>query len=254
MSDTFSVTRPVLFALGAALALALGGCNMATRIASIGQEPPLSRIENPLESREYRPVSMPMPAPEPVARQANSLWRPGARQFFKDQRAARIGDIVTVNVNINEKAQLNNSTERTRESSDKAGLPKFFGFESSLNRILPQAVDPSSLVEFGADSGSKGTGKVQRNETVNVKVAAVVTQILPNGNMVIQGRQEVRVNYEVRELVISGVVRPEDITSTNSVNHTQIAEARIAYGGRGQLSDLQQPRYGQQLFDIVFPW
>jgi flagellar L-ring protein precursor FlgH len=214
MSDTFSVTRPVLFALGAALALALGGCNMATRIASIGQEPPLSRIENPLES----------------------------------------GDIVTVNVNIHEKAHLNNSTERTRESSDKAGLPKFFGFESSLNRILPQAVDPSSLVEFGADSGSKGTGKVQRNETVNVKVAAVVTQILPNGNMVIQGRQEVRVNYEVRELVISGVVRPEDITSTNSVNHTQIAEARIAYGGRGQLSDLQQPRYGQQLFDIVFPW
>jgi flagellar L-ring protein precursor FlgH len=238
----------------AACALALGGCNLTSRLASIGDPPPLSRIEDPTEAREYRPISLPMPAPEIVSRQANSLWRPGARQFFKDQRAQRVGDILTVSVNIKEKAALNNTSERSRSNNETADLPRFLGFETSLAAKLPQAISPGAMIDFGSDSGSKGKGKVERDETVNVKVAAIVTQVLPNGNLVIQGRQEVRVNFEVRELLVSGVVRPEDIAATNTVAHTQIAEARIAYGGRGQLSDVQQPRYGQQLFDIVFPW
>jgi flagellar L-ring protein precursor FlgH len=242
------------FALLGAAALGLGACNMASRLANVGSEPELSRIENPTLQRDYQPVSLPMPAPEQVTRHANSLWRPGARQFFKDQRARKVGDILTVNVAINEKAELSNSTERSRTASEAAKLPKFLGYEASLGRILPQAVDPTSLVDLGSDSGSKGSGKVQRDETVNAKVAAIVTQVLPNGNLVIQGRQEVRVNYEMRHLLVSGVVRPEDITATNTVNHTQIAEARIAYGGRGVISDVQQPRYGQQLFDIIFPF
>jgi flagellar L-ring protein precursor FlgH len=240
--------------LAVVLSFALGGCNLASRLAAIGEPPALSRIEDPTTLREYRPVALPMPPPESVVRHANSLWRPGARQFFKDQRARRIGDILTVNVNIKEKAALNNSTERSRNSKETADLPAFLGYEGSLSRILPNAIAPQALIDLGSDSGSKGSGKIEREETISLKVAAVVTQILPNGNLVIQGRQEVRVNYEVRELMVTGVVRPEDIASTNSVNHTQIAEARIAYGGRGQVSDLQQPRYGQQLFDIVFPW
>lgn len=240
--------------LAAVLSFALGGCNLANRLAAIGEEPALSRIEDPTTLRDYKPVALPMPPPEPVVRHANSLWRPGARQFFKDQRARRIGDILTVNVDIKEKAALNNTTERSRNSKETADLPSFLGYEGALNRILPNAISNQALVDMGSDSGSKGSGKIQRDETISLKVAAVVTQILPNGNLVIQGRQEVRVNYEVRELQVTGVVRPEDIASTNSVNHTQIAEARIAYGGRGQVSDLQQPRYGQQLFDIVFPW
>jgi flagellar L-ring protein precursor FlgH len=240
--------------LAVVLSFALGGCNLASRLAAIGEPPALSRIEDPTTLREYRPVALPMPPPESVVRHANSLWRPGARQFFKDQRARRIGDILTVNVNIKEKAALNNSTERTRNAKETADLPAFLGYEGQLKRVLPDAIAPKSLIDLGSDSGSKGSGKIEREETISLKVAAVVTQILPNGNLVIQGRQEVRVNYEVRELMVTGVVRPEDIASTNSINHTQIAEARIAYGGRGQMSDLQQPRYGQQLFDIVFPW
>lgn len=240
--------------LTSALVLALGGCNMVSRLANIGGEPNLSRIEDPTRQRDYKPVAMPMPAPEVVQRQANSLWRPGSRQFFKDQRAARVGDILTVSVNVSEKAELNNTTERSRTNSDSATLDSFLGYETKLNKVFPSAIDNTSLIDLGSAMGNKGSGKIQRGETISVKVAAIVTQILPNGNLVVQGRQEIRVNYEVRELLVSGVVRPEDITATNTVQHTQMAEARIAYGGRGQISDVQQPRYGQQVWDIIFPW
>jgi flagellar L-ring protein precursor FlgH len=123
-----------------------------------------------------------------------------------------------------------------------------------LSKILPEGVNPNSLVSLGSSSKSIGSGEVDRSETITMTIAAVVTQILPNGNMVIWGHQEVRVNFEVRELMVDGVIRPEDISSSNTIKHTQIAEARIAYGGRGQLTDVQQPRYGQQVLDIILPF
>jgi flagellar L-ring protein precursor FlgH len=126
--------------------------------------------------------------------------------------------------------------------------------ESRLKGFLPDAVDPSSLVNAGSDSSSSGSGSVDRSETINLTIAAVVTQVMPNGNLVIQGQQEVRVNSEVRELTVSGIVRPEDISNLNTIKHTQISEARISYGGRGQLTDVQQPRWGQQFFDLIWPW
>ncbi len=236
------------------MAAALSACNISDRILAIGDEPALSAIQNPVKQKDYKPVSLPMPRPKAVIREANSLWRPGARAFFKDQRAARIGDILTVTVSIADSAKVNNTTTRTRKNAEDSDLTNFLGYENKLAKVLPQSVDPSSLVSLGSTSESTGTGKVDRSETINLEVAALVTQILPNGNLVISGRQEVRINYEVRELLISGVVRPEDITADNRIKHSQIAEARIAYGGRGQLSDVQQPRYGQQLFDVIFPF
>jgi flagellar L-ring protein precursor FlgH len=252
----FPVSLPKMAKLAAALTISavLSACNMSTRLANIGQEPPLTTIQNPTTDRNYRPVSLPMPTPEPVTRQANSLWRSGARAFFKDQRAQRVGDLLTVNVTISDQAKLNNTTTRTRGSSEDATIPALAGIEGQLSKVFPESVDPSDLVDFGANSSHTGTGTVDRSETLSVKLAALVTQVLPNGNLVISGRQEIRVNYEVRELVVAGVVRPEDITAINTINSEQIAEARIAYGGRGQLSDVQQPRYGQQIYDIIFPF
>ncbi|SLN77134.1 flagellar basal body L-ring protein FlgH [Oceanibacterium hippocampi] len=241
-------------ALSAILLTALAGCNAYSRIASIGEEPPLSPIENPVQQRNYKPVALPMPKPEPMVHQANSLWRPGSRAFFKDQRASRVGDILTINVTIEDSASLDNTTSRTRASGEDANLTNLLGLETQLARLLPNAVDPTNLVNLGANSSATGSGTVDRAEKINLKLAAIITQVLPNGNFVITGRQEMRVNYEVRELQVTGVVRPEDISSLNTVNSAQIAEARIAYGGRGHISDVQQARYGQQLYDIIFPF
>lgn len=238
----------------AAASLALAGCNAAQRLSEVGSPPKISAIQNPAQMQGYRPVSMPMPMPEMAPQSANSLWRPGSRAFFKDQRAALIGDIMTVTVNVDDEAKFNNKTTRRRQSGDSAGMPKLLGYEASLGKILPDAVDPANLLDLSSDHSSVGNGEMQREETIKVNLAAVVTQVLPNGNLVIAGRQEVRINYELRELTVSGVVRPEDISANNTISSEKIAEARITYGGRGTLSDIQQPRYGQQIMDIVFPF
>ena len=242
------------FTAAAALAASLTGCSVAERLATVGQEPKLTNVQNPMQNPNYRPVSLPMPTQQSDIRHANSLWRTGARQFFKDQRAATVGDILTVTIAISDKAELSNSTTRTRDNSETAGLPSFLGYEGSLSRILPEAINPSSLVDMSSTTNSTGTGEISRDETINLKLAAVVTQRLPNGNLVVHGRQEMRVNFEVRELQIAGVIRPEDIASDNTISYDKIAEARISYGGRGHITDVQQPRYGQQVFDIIWPF
>jgi len=219
------------------------------RITQIGQAPPLSPIAVPPV-----PVSVPQPLPLPEPRGVNALWRPGSRSFFRDPRAQKAGDILTVNIDIGDQAKIANTSSRSRAADESAGAANLLGLESRLQGILPDAVDPANLVNFNSDSKSTGTGSVDRSETINLTVAAVVVQVMPNGNLVIQGQQEVRVNNEVRVLLVSGVVRPEDIASNNTIKHTQIAEARISYGGRGQITDVQQPRYGQQFFDIIWPF
>jgi len=236
------------------IGLSLSACNMMNRLASVGEAPKLSTIDSPAPLAAPQAVSLPMPAPLPVERQPNSLWRPGSRAFLKDQRASNVGDILTVIIEIDDNAAISNTTTRSRTNGEDASASAFLGYETSIARIFPEAFDPTNLVELESDSNSEGSGEVNRNESINLRVAALVTQVLPNGNLVLAGRQEIRVNYEKRELQVAGIIRPEDITSTNTIDYDQIAEARIAYGGQGQISDLQQPRYGQQVFDILWPF
>jgi flagellar L-ring protein precursor FlgH len=239
----------------AAVLLSTTACGtMADRLSQIGEPPPMSPISNPTHAYGYRPVSMPMPEPQVVERQANSLWRSGSRAFFKDQRASRVGDILTIMIEINDKAELENQTTRTRNTSENLGVPNMLGFEGELGSILPETVDPSALLGVTGSTNNTGNGSIGRTEKINLQVAGVITQILPNGNLVMQGSQEIRVNYEVRVLNISGVIRPEDITSANTISYEKIAEARINYGGRGQITDVQQPRYGSQVLDIISPF
>lgn len=236
-------------------ALALGGCsNMLDRLSAIGEGPDLSPIENSTMQPGYRPVSLPMPSPLVAAFEPNSLWRTGARAFFEDQRARKIGDILTVLIQIDDDADLDNATSRTRDNNEDATIGALFGYEAALGAVLPEAVVNTDLVDIDSDSSAVGTGTIARGETINLRIAAIVSQVLPNGNLVIHGTQEVRVNFEVRELMVDGVVRPQDISPDNTVSHDQIAEARIVYGGRGTLTNVQQPRYGQQLFDVIYPF
>jgi flagellar L-ring protein FlgH len=237
------------------VSLAIVGCgNTLERIARVGEEPPLKPIENPNAQTLYQPVSLPMPDPVLASRQPNSLWRQGSRAFFKDQRAGRVGDILTVVIEIEDEATLDNQTSRTRSADESAGLDNLLGYETKLDDIFNDDVVPSDLVNADSDSTSTGTGSTAREEEIDLRMAAVITQVLPNGNLVIQGSQQVRVNYEMRDLAVKGVIRPEDITAVNEVPYDKIAEARISYGGEGTISDLQQPRYGQQVFDILFPF
>jgi flagellar L-ring protein FlgH len=233
------------------LALSLAGCGNLERISRIGRAPDMSPVASPTADPSWRPVSMPMPAPQEAPAVANSLWRPGSRTFLRDQRAAQVGDVITVLVSIQDEAQLQNRTQRARQGNDKLGLPQVFGMQT---RWLPRGASPEALLEASGGQTSDGNGTVKRGETVTLRLAATVTQVLPNGNLVVAGRQEVRVSAELRELAVQGVIRPQDIASDNTIKHDRLAEARIAYGGRGTLSDLQQPRYGQQLLDAILPF
>ncbi|MFN3700223.1 MAG: flagellar basal body L-ring protein FlgH [Alphaproteobacteria bacterium] len=230
------------------------GCGAADRISNIGAPPAMSPISNPMAAKDFQPVSLPMPAPKKSETQMNSLWASDRQTFFKDQRASDVGDIITVMIDIKDEASLDNTTSRTRTSNENAALNALLGIEQSLNRILPEAVDNTRLVDGGAGSSYRGTGAVEREEEITVRLAAIITQILPNGNMAIHGRQEVLVNFEKRILQVNGVIRPQDVSVGNTISYDQIAEARIVYGGEGHLTDMQQPRYGQQLYDIIFPF
>ncbi len=232
----------------------LCACGTVDRIGNIGKTPQTSAIVNPTAAVGYQPVSLPMPTPKNVTPQQNSLWVADRTTFFKDQRANDVGDIITVVIDIDDSAALENESERSRSSNEEAGLPSLLGYEQALDRILPQAIDNANLIDFDSTSASNGKGSTEREETVEVQLAALITQILPNGNMVIRGSQEVVVNFEKRILQVDGVIRPEDISVANTISYEQIAEARIAYGGEGHITDMQQPRYGQQLYDIVFPF
>jgi flagellar L-ring protein precursor FlgH len=239
--------------------LSLTACgNAMERIDAIGKKPPLSAVNNPQTSKDYAPVTWPLPEPEPSsARTANSLWQPGGRAFFRDQRAGRVGDILRVNIAINDQAKLDNATDRNRDSSETAAAPAILGAENQLEHLFPlTGLEPNaaSLLNITGKSKSNGDGSIDRKEKVRTQIAALVTQVLPNGNLVIEGSQEILVNYEVREISVRGVIRPQDINSDNTIESNQVAQARIVYSGRGQITDVQQPRWGQQLVDVISPF
>lgn len=241
----------------------LSGCGSVGRLQRVGRAPKMTPppadpvapvIEPSLGDRAAAHRAGKGDRVRPAATPSASLFRTGAGAFFHDQRASRAGDVLTIRINIADKAVLDNSTTRSRTGAETAGLSSLLGLESQLVKVLPGHPDPSKLVDSNSNSTSSGAGNTARSEQINTTIAAIVTDVLPNGNLMVQGRQEVRVNFELRELIVSGIVRPEDIARDNSILHSQIAEARISYGGRGQLTDAQQARWGQQIYDALFPF
>ena len=232
----------------------LTGCAaLSDRIKQLGEPPALSAVDNPTAKPGYKPVQMPMPTPQPVVYNPNSLWRSGSRAFFNDQRAHVVGDLLTVKVNINDTAIFQDQTQLSRTTTEDFAITNFIG-ANALGGSVATAVLPGSLLTANSNSQMNGQGTINRQDQLVTNVAAVVTQVLPNGNMVIEGKQEVRLNAEMRELIVAGVVRPEDIESDNAIELQKIAEARVAYGGRGTLTNIQTERWGQQAVDIILPF
>ncbi len=221
--------------------LLLTGCGAGEQLSRLGKAPPLAPIELPPPARPAIAVA----AAAPRA----SLFDAAQASLYRDPRAARVGDLVTVRVEVSDSAQLDNSTEHTRSGSSSMGVPTLFGLE----KLLPNAVNAAKLFEGTSDSSNKGKGSAQRSEKIAAVIAARVVAIV-DGGLLIRGRQQVRVNHELRDLMVEGIIRPEDIAADNSIRHTQIAEARISYGGRGTLSDIQQPKWGQQALEAISPF
>ena len=238
-----------LLLLGPPLLGSLGACSTVREavrgpeLAPVGYPAALAPMDQRILARD---------TPQPAS--PNSLWRTGARTFFNDQRASKIGDILTVQINIDDSAKTSNTTSSSRTSGITAGVPHLLGLESSLGKILPGGFDPANAIQTNSKTTNDGAGAVNRAEKISLTIAAVVSGVLPNGNLVIQGTQEVRTNSEVRQLTVAGIVRPEDITSSNTIQHTQIAEARINYGGRGDISRVQKTPAGQSLIERFTPF
>lgn len=227
--------------LSFAILFTLSSCaKTISDLKAVGDKPQLSKLDPPVTWGVKS---------DSATRNPNSLWQPGSRDFFKDSRARGLGDILTVIVTVNDSAKMNNATTTTRTTNEDFGMTGLFDLQNQGYNITNAPI-------VGTTSGNSlaGTGVINRTDAINVNVAAMVKHILPNGNLIIEGTQEIRINTEVRELSIAGIVRQEDISAENSVTSAQIAEARISYGGRGNLSRVQQPRYGSQILDILLPW
>lgn len=238
------------------VALAATGCS---RLENVGKPPEMTPPGRPMPAMapiaaERIALATPRLLPPPESYAAGSLWRNGPSSLFGDRRAQTLGDIVTVVIEIDDKASISNETKRDRTGDESLSIAALLGLPSVADAILPAGAGLDPAASIASSSGSTGKGTVDRTEKITLRIAATVTDMLPNGHMVITGTQEIRVNYELRDLQVAGVVRPEDITRKNEITYDKIADARILYGGRGQITDVQQPRYGQQVADIILPF
>lgn len=231
--------------------LFLTGC---ADLKNVGKVPALTPIQGTDEHFAMTTTALPQTVERHRPTDTASLWNAGRQSLLGDRRAVQRGDILTVVIEIDDKAEISNSSARNRSGSESAGLPNLLGIPQRINEKLPAGATMADA--FGSNSSStfSGDGSVRRKEKLTLKVAATVVNVLQNGVLAIQGSQEVRVNFEIRELLITGYVRPEDISRQNQITYEKIASARISYGGRGQISSAQQPRYGQQVADIILPF
>ena len=237
-------------------ALAAFGLSVACASTPVGKPPELTPIvatPDRLAMVNYAiPQEIPLDPAFPGAQA--SLWTGDRGSLLGDRRAMQQGDILTVVIEIDDKAEITNSSDRSRSASQELGIPSLFGLPQRIDRALPDGASLGSAVGLNSTSTASGDGSVRRNEKLTLRVAATIVDVLPNGVLAIEGQQEVRVNFELRQLTVSGFVRPADITRQNEITYDKIASARVSYGGRGQISDMQQPRYGQQALEAALPF
>lgn len=231
--------------------LIVTGCG---RLDKVGRAPEFEPLEGSYQHHALYSANLPQDTEAGGATEASSLWTGGESSLFGDRRAGGRGDILTVVIEIDESAEISNSSDRSRSGREKMGIPSLLGIPQRIDSLLPEGASTAEAVSATSSSSYEGNGSVARNEKLTLRVAATVVEELPNGVLRIEGRQEVRVNFELRELIVTGYVRPVDVSRQNEITYDKIAGAQISYGGRGQISDVQQPRYGQQAADLLLPF
>jgi len=237
--------------------LGFGAVFLATacgRTDHIGKEPSFSKPTDSPEHSAMLSQGLPLRLEQKKASDHASLWSRERQSLLGDRRAVQRGDIMTVVIEIDEKAEISNATDRSRSGTESLGIPQLAGLPQRLNDNLPEGASAAELVGINSNSSSSGDGSVKRNEKLTLRVAATIVDVLPNGVLAISGSQELRVNFELRELLVTGYVRPADISRQNEITYDKIASARVSYGGRGQITDVQQPRIGQQVLDAILPF
>ncbi|MEM1074334.1 MAG: flagellar basal body L-ring protein FlgH [Pseudomonadota bacterium] len=233
------------------IVVGLSGC---ARFDHIGKAPTFSPNTATKEHNAMLSPGLPLRVEAETPTDAASLWSGARQSLLGDRRAIQRGDILTVVIEIDEEAEISNATDRSRSGSESLGIPELFGLPQRVDEDLPSGASLSNAVSINSSSASSGDGSVRRNEKLTLRVAATIVDVLPNGVLEISGSQELRVNFEMRELLVSGYVRPEDISRKNEITYDKIATARVSYGGRGQITDVQQPRIGQQVLDVILPY
>ncbi|MEF3048081.1 flagellar basal body L-ring protein FlgH [Pseudotabrizicola sp. L79] len=223
-------------------------------LAQVGKAPDFSALEGSYQHHAMYSAPFPEATDRDEPSDASSLWTATQASLLGDRRASQRGDIVTVVIEIDDRAEISNSTGRNRSGSQQMAIPSMLGIPQRVDRKLPDGASMADAVDTSSSSSFSGSGTVSRNERLTLRIAATVVEELPNGVLRIEGQQEVRVNFELRELIVTGYVRPADISRQNEVTYDKMAGARVSYGGRGQISDFQQPRYGQQVTDILLPF
>lgn len=233
----------------------LSSCQLAERLSNVGEPSELSQIQDPTLVSDYKPVTMPMPMAKRQTTKINSLWQSGSRAFFKDQRAGQVGDVLTVKIDLEEKNEINKDFQAGRTTTDASNITNLFGYEEYLGKIFPSTVNKNKLTTVNSVSNINSVGnKKKREDTLKIELAATIIQILPNGNMVIEGRQDVRISGELKTVDVKGIIRREDITSDNSITYDKVAEARISSVGKGEMSDLARVPWGQETLDKILPF
>lgn len=188
------------------------------------------------------------------ATKLTSLWSSSPKSLFGDRRASQLGDILTVVIELDEEAELQNSVTTNRTNSDNLGVTAFLGLPQKLNGILPAGASTSPAIDLSNSRSLSGKGSVKRKEKLTLRLAARVNAVLPNGYLGLVGRQEIMVNNEVRHLQVTGLVRVQDISRLNTITYDKIAEARIFYGGQGQITNSVKPKIGNKILDKIMPF
>ncbi len=246
-------------ALMALALVAAGGCSHLAEVREIATGPkitPPGASKNPVPAAAEQRLALAQTPARPLSEEPNdgSLWRDGPSSLFGDRRARTQGDIVTVVIEIDDRAELQNQTTRTKSAQEGLEVPNFLGIPQLAAKILPEGSSLDTAVDASSNSSTSGQGQIRRQDKITLQVAATVVEVLPNGHLVIAGSQEIRVNQELRDLQVGGIIRPEDVSRRNTITYEKIADARILYGGRGTLSSVQDARYGQRIFNVLSPF